>query len=124
MTLVTSIRARQDNLIGQNPASIVITRSAKTRNTGGGWDPTPSVKAAQTVRIYEKTEREILVNEAGFSTTRSNKMIAQFDAAILPKEADNQDKFTYDDKTYEVFDVKNEYVGGSIVFKTCVVEKL
>ena len=124
MTLVTSIRARQDNLIGQNPASIVITRSAKTRNTGGGWDPTPTVLDAQTVRIYEKTEREVLVNEAGFSTTRSNKMIAQYDANILPKSADNQDKFTYDGKTYEVFDVKNEYVAGLIVFKTCRVEKL
>ncbi len=124
MTLVTSIRARQDNLIGQNPASIVITRSAKTRKTSGGWDPTPTVLAAQTVRIYEKTEREVLVNEAGFSTTRSNKMIAQYDANILAKSADNQDKFTYDGKTYEVFDVKNEYVAGSIVFKTCRVEKL
>ncbi len=124
MTLVSSIRAAQTHLIGQNPASIVITRSAKTQNTGGGWDPTPTVLAAQTMRIYEKTEREILVNEAGFSTTRSNKMIALFDADILPKAADNQDQFTYDGKTYEVFDVKNEYVNNAIVFKTCVVEKL
>ncbi len=124
MTLIISIRDRQTQLINQNPASIVITRVTKTENTGGGWDTTSAVKAAQTVRIYDKGEREILVAEAGFSTTRETKMIARYNADILPRGSDNVDTFTYDSKTYEVKDVKNEYANGSIVFKTCRLEKL
>ena len=123
MTLITNIRNQQAILINQNPASIVISRVTKTRNTGGGYDTSTSVKAAQTVRIYEKLEREILVAEPGYSTTRITKMIAQYDADILPKSAINTDTFTYDSKTYEVKDVKNEYANGSIVFKTCRLEK-
>ena len=122
--LVTSIRAVQEKLIGQNPASIVITRVTKTANAGGGFDTASDVKAAQTVRIYDKGEREILVAEPGFSTTRETKMIAQYDADILPRAADSVDTFTYDGNTYEVKDVKNEYTFGSIVFKTCRLEKL
>ena len=124
MSLITNIRNQQTILINQNPASIVISRVTKTRNTGGGYDTTPSVKAAQTVRIYDKGEREILVAESGFSTTRQTKMIAQYDADILGRDADSVDTFTYDSKTYEVKDVKNEYANGSIVFKTCRLEKL
>ena len=122
--LVTSIRDRQTQLIGQNPASIVITRVTKTANTGGGFDTASDVKKAQTVRIYDKGEREILVAEPGFSTTRETKMIAEYDADILPRGAENVDTFPYDGKTYEVKDVKNEYTFGSIVFKTCRLEKL
>ncbi len=123
--LVTSIRSVQTQLIGQNPASIVITRVTKTRNTGGGYDTDGGVvKAAQTVRIYDKGEREILVGEPGFSTTRETKMIAKYDADILDRTATNIDTFPYDGKTYEVKDVKNEYTFGSIVFKTCRLEKL
>ena len=124
MSLISSIRARQTELINQNPASITISRATKTRNTGGGFDESTSVKAAQTVRIYAKGEREILVAEAGFSTTRTTKMIARYDADILGRDADSVDTFTYDSKTYEVKDVKNEYAKGSIVFKTCRLEKL
>ncbi len=127
MTLITSIRDRQTQLINQNPASIVITRVTKTRNTGGGFDEASSVKAAQTVRIYDKGEREILVAEPGFSTTRTTKMIAKFDADIKASKDANEvvvDTFPYDSKTYEVKDVKNEYANGSIVFKTCRLEKL
>jgi len=51
-------------------------------------------------------------------------MIAQYDADILGRDANSVDTFTYDSKTYEVKDVKNEYTGGSIVFKTCRLEKL
>ena len=123
--LVTSIRDRQTQLMGQNPASIVITRVTKTRNVGtGGYTTSSAIKAAQTVRIYDKGEREILVGEPGFSTTRETKMIAQYDADILPRDADSVDTFPYDGKTYEVKDVKNEYTFGSIVFKTCRLEKL
>ena len=124
MSLIASIRARQTELINQNPASIVISRVTKTRNPGGGYTTSTSVKAAQTVRIYDKGEREILVAEPGFSTTRETKMIARYDADILPRGAINTDTFTYDSNTYEVKDVKNEYTGGSIVFKTCRLEKL
>ena len=122
--LVDSIRARQTELINQNPASIVITRVTKTRNTGGGFDDSSDVKDAQTVRIYDKGEREILVAEPGFSTTRTTKMIAQYDADILDRSATNVDTFPYDGKTYEVKDVKNVYTFGSIVFKECRLEKL
>lgn len=124
MTLITSIRDRQAELINQNPASIVISRVTKTKNTGGGWDTSTSVKDAQTVRIYDKGEREILVAEPGFSTTRTTKMIARYDADIEGRDADNFDTFPYDGKTYEVKDVKNEYTNGNIVFKTCRLEKL
>ena len=122
--LANSIRDRQTELINQNPTSIIITRVTKTRNTGGGWDTATAVKAAQTVRIYDKGEREILVAEPGFSTTRSTKMIAKYDADILGRDADSVDTFPYDGKTYEIKDVNNEYTFGSIVFKTCRLEKL
>ncbi len=127
MSLITSIRNQQTILINQNAASIVITRVTKTRNTGGGWDTSSAVKAAQTVRIYDKGEREILVAEAGFSNTRGTKMIARFDADVKANKDANEvvvDTFPYDSKTYEVKDVKNEYANGSIVFKTCRLEKL
>lgn len=124
MSLITSIRARQTELINQNPASIIITRKAKTRNTGGGWTETSSTLDAQTVRIYAKGERVIMVGEPGFSTVRPTKMIAKYDADILGRGANNVGTFPYDGKTYEVKDVKNEYANGSIVFKTCTLEKL
>lgn len=126
MTLITSIRDRQTILINQNPASIIISRITKTRNAGGGWDTSTSVKASQTVRIYAKGERAVLVAEPGFSTTRETKMIAQYDSDIKASKDANEivvDTFTYDSKTYEVKDVKNEYANGSIVFKTCRLEK-
>ena len=125
--LVTSIRARQAELIGQNPASIVITRVTKTRNAGGGWDTSSDVKAAQTVRIYDKGEKQILVAEPGFSNTRTTKMIAEYDADIKANKDAAEvvvDTFPYDGKTYEVKDVKNVYTFGSIVFKECGLEKL
>ena len=128
MTLITNIRNQQTILINQNAASIVITRVTKTRNAGGGWDTDGGVvKAAQTMRIYDKGEREILVAEPGFSTTRETKMVARYDADIKASKDANEvvvDTFTYDGKIYEVKDVKNEYANGSIVFKTCRLEKL
>ena len=128
MSLITSIRDRQTQLINQNAASIVITRVTKTANARGGWDTDGGVeKDAQTVRIYDKGERQILVAEPGTSATRETKMIAEFDADVKAnKDVDEivVDTFPYDGKTYEVKDVKNEYANGSIVFKTCRLEKL
>jgi len=123
MSLATSVRNRQANLIEQNKASIVITRTTKVSEAGGYTTSTEDL-ASQDVRIYNKRTRILNIETGGYSSSRITKCIAKYDADVKRKTATNTDKFTYGDKEYEIQDVKNVYTGGSIVFKELELEEL
>jgi len=124
MSLVTSIRNQQTNIINQNPASITITRKAKVSDGAGGWTSSTSNLAAQTIRIYSKRVRTLVVEEGGYHSVRVTKAIAKYDANILKYSSTNEDTFTYGGKTWRVFDVIDRYAKGSIVFKELELEEL
>lgn len=123
MSLITSIRARQADLIRQNSASITITRITRTAEDGG-WTEATSTLAAQDARIYFKQSRTLIINEGGYHSERVTKMIMKWDASVLPESATNLDKFTYGGKTYKIYDVKDIYTQGYIVFKECGIIEL
>jgi len=123
MSLITSIRARQVDLIRQNSASITITRITRTTEDGG-WTEATSTLAAQDARIYFKQSRTLIINEGGYHSERVTKMIMKWDASVLPESATNLDKFTYGGKTYKIYDVKDIYTQGYIVFKECGIIEL
>jgi len=124
MSLVTSIRNQQTNIINQNPASITITRKSKTSDGAGGWTSSTSNLAAQTIRIYSKRVRTLVVEEGGYHSVRVTKAVAKYDANILKYSSTNEDTFTYGGKTYRVFDVIDRYTKNSIVFKELELEEL
>jgi len=125
MSLITSTRNNQINLINQNKASIEITRTTYNVPDGaGGYTTSTAILASQDVRIYNKRARILNVDTGGYSSSRVTKMIAKYDAKIKCKTATNTDTFTYGDKSYEVKDVKNVYTKGSIVFKECELIEL
>jgi len=124
MSLVTSIRNQQTNIINQNPASITITRKSKTSDGAGGWTSSTSNLAAQTIRIYSKRVRTLVVEEGGYHSVRVTKAVAKYDANILKYSSTNEDTFTYGGKTYRVFDVIDRYTKNSIVFKELELEQL
>lgn len=120
MSLYTSIRTRQTDLIAQNTASIVITRITRTEQDGGYTEATTTL-ASQDFRIYFKQSRTLIINDGGYHSERVTKMIAKWDASVLPESATNLDKFTYGGKTYKIYDVKDIYTQGYIVFKECSI---
>ena len=124
MELYESIRLRQDDIINQNPASIAIIRKAKVSDGAGGWTSSTSNLAAQTIRIYSKRVRTLVVEEGGYHTVRVTKAIAKYDANILKYSSTNEDTFTYGGKTWRVFNVIDRYAKGSIVFKELELEEL
>ena len=124
MSLVTSIRNQQTNIINQNPASIIITRTSKVSDGAGGWTSSTSNLAAQTIRIYSKRVRTLVVEEGGYHSVRVTKAVAKYDANILKYSSTNEDTFTYGGKTYRVFDVIDRYTKNSIVFKELELEQL
>jgi len=124
--LYESIRARQENLINQNPALIFISRTTRTQGTDGGVVETPSIIPAQTVRIYASSVRGIRVlsvDDGGYHANRVKKLIAKYDANILSESATNLDTFSYGGKNYKVADVKDTYTQGYIVFKEVYIEE-
>ena len=124
MELYEVIRARQDNLINQNAASIVITRTTRTRGSDRGLVDSTSTIAAQTVRIYAKLRytKVVNINEAGWTIRKTQKMIAQYDCNILAESESNLDKFTYNSKTYKVVDVIDMFTQNQICFKEVEIE--
>ena len=124
MSLITSTRNQQINIINQNPASITITRKSKTSDGAGGWTSSTSNLAAQTIRIYSKRVRTLVVEEGGYHSVRVTKAVAKYDANILKYSSTNEDTFTYGGKTYRVFDVIDRYTKNSIVFKELELEEL
>ena len=100
MELYESIRNRQSDIINQNSASIVITRTTKSDDGAGGYTNTTSTKSAQSMRIYNKNTRVLTVNDGGYHAQRLTKMIAHYNADILSESATNLDTFTYGGKQY------------------------
>jgi len=124
MSLITSTRNQQTNIINQNPASITITRKSKTSDGAGGWISTTLTLAAQTIRIYFKRTRTLIVEEGGYHSVRVTKAIAKYDANILKYSSTNEDTFIYGGNNWRIFDVIDRYVKGSIVFKELELEQL
>ena len=124
MSLITSTRNQQENIINQNPASVVITRTSKVSDGAGGWTSSTSTLAVQTIRIYSKRVRTLVVEEGGYHSVRITKAIAKYDANILKYSSLNEDTFNYGGKTYCVFDVIDRYTKNSIVFKELELEEL
>ena len=124
MSIITSTRNQQINIINQNLSSIIINRIAKTSDGAGGWTTSTSTLASQDIRIYSKRTRTLVVEEGGYHSIRIIKGVAKYDANILKKSATNTDVFTFGSKNYRVFDVIDRYVKGSIVFKELELEEV
>lgn len=124
MSLITSTRLRQENIINQNLASIVITRKAKVSDGAGGWITSTSTLASQDVRIYAKQSRTLSIDDGGWHSERVIKMLCKYNADVKAESANNKDMFTYGTKTYKIYSVKDVYTGGSIVFKEAEIIEL
>ena len=115
MSLITSIRNQQQNLINQNPASITITRKSKVSDGAGGWITTTTTVTAQVIRIYFKKTRTLNIADGGWHSVKVTKAIAPYDANIKKYTANNEDTFTHNGKTWRVFDVEDRTVLGQVV---------
>jgi len=124
LSLVTSIRNQQENIINQNSASIVITRTSKTSDGAGGWISSTSNLSAQDVRIYFKRSRTLNIDDGGWYSVRVIKMLCKYNADVKAESANNKDEFTYGGKSYKIYDVKDIYTKGSIVFKEAEIIEL
>lgn len=124
MSVITSTRNQQINIINQNKASIVITRTSKVSDGAGGYTTSPEDLDSQDIRIYFKRTRILVIDEGGYHSVRVTKAIAKYDADINKKTATNEDKFTHNSKNYRVFDVKDVTCKGSIVFKELELEEI
>ena len=121
-----SARLRQDDIINQNPVSIVISRTTRTAGSDGGYTEATANLAAQTVRIYSKFRytKVVNINEAGWTLKKTQKMIAKYDANLQAEGSAYLDKFTYNGKTYKIVDVADILTQNYIVFKECEIEAL
>jgi len=126
MELYESIRARQTDLINQNPVDITISRTARTQADDGGWVSNTTNLAAQTVRIYTKNQLRIVsdTSEAGYRHVKVFKMIAQYDADVLKETADNLDRFTVGGRTFKIVDVRPATTQGYTVFIEAYIEEI
>lgn len=124
MSLITSTRERQADLIRQNTASIVITRTTRTTGIDGGTTEATSTLASQDFRIYNKQSRVLDVDTGGWHSQRIVKMIGKYDADVQKESAQYLDTFTYGGIKYKIIDVKPIYTGGQIVFKECELKEI
>jgi hypothetical protein len=126
MELYEAIRIRQCDLINQNPTTITISRTARTQADDGGWTSTTTNLAAQTVRIYTKSQLRIVTDtsEAGFRHVKVFKMIAQYNANVLKETADNIDRFTVGARTFKIVDVRPVTNQGYTVFIEAYIEEI
>jgi len=126
MELYESIRLRQSDIIEQNKASIIISRTSRVDDGAGGWVETITTLASQDVRIYAKLRYTKVVNisEAGWTVKKTQKMIAKWDADIESENETFLDTFSYKDKDYKVVDVQNMLTQNYVVFKECEIEAI
>ena len=124
MSLILSTRNQQSTIINQNPASIVITRTAKVSDGAGGWTESTEDLTSQDVRIYAKQSRTLSIDDGGWHSERVVKMLCKYNADVKAESANNKDTFTYGTKTYKIYSVKDIYTKGSIVFKEAEIIEL
>jgi hypothetical protein len=125
MELYESVRNQQENIINQNKASIIISRTIRVSDGAGGWLENPPVNLpSQDVRIYFKQSRTLVVNEGGWHSERVIKMIAKWDADVESENETFLDTFSYGEKDYKIYDVKDIYTQGQIVFKECQLKEI
>lgn len=125
MSLITSTRNQQENIIAQNPASIVIIRTSKVSDGAGGWITNPPAAFySQDIRIYSKRIRVLVIDDGGYHSIRVTKGIAKYNANIKKISATNEDRFIHNNKNYRVFDVKDITCKGSVVFKELELEEI
>lgn len=124
MELYESTRLRQDNIINQNKASIIISRTTRTDDGAGGWIEIITNLPSQDFRIYYKRSRVLNVNEGGWHSQRITQLIAKYDADIEAECETFLDTFSYGNKDYKITDVKDVYTQGYIVFKECQLEEI
>jgi len=124
VSVVTSIRNQQANIIAQNTAAVVITRTTRTKKTSGGYSTATANLASQDIRIYDKKARVLNKDTGGWSTKRMIKGIAKYNANINPETATNKDTFTHNSKTYIVKDVRDIRCQESTVFKELELEEV
>lgn len=122
--LYISIRTRQADIIAQNKASIIISRTSRVDDGAGGWLETITNLPSQDVRIYFKGSRVYSVDTGGWHTARQTKMIAKYDADI---EAENEtflDTFSHNFIDYKIKDVKPMTTQDYVVYKECTLEEI
>ena len=124
MNLYESIRLRQADIIAQNKAQIIISRTTRTDDGAGGWIETVTTLASQDFRIYNKRVRVLNVNEGGWHSQRVTKLIAKYDADIEAKNETFLDTFSHNGVDYEVKDVKPITTQGYVVYKECQLEEV
>jgi hypothetical protein len=122
--LYESVRERQSNIIEQNKASIIISRTTNVDDGAGGWVPSISTLPVQDFRIYNKKTRVLDINTGGWHSQRVILMIAKWDADVEAKNETFTDTFNYGGKDYEIFDVKDIYTQGFICFKECQISEV
>ena len=122
--LYESIRLQQENIINQNKASIIISRTTRSDDGAGGWIETPSTLASQDVRVYFKGSRVYSVDSGGWHTARQTKMIAKWDADFEAECETFLDTFLHNGIDYKVKDVKPMTTQGYVVFKECALEEI
>lgn len=127
MELYESIRNRQADIINQNKAQIIISRTTRSDDGAGGWIETTANLASQDFRIYDATFRDmatLTINDGGYHKSRIKKMIALWNADI---EAENEtflDTFSYNGADFKVVDVKNKTTQNYVVYKECFIEEI
>jgi len=124
MSLITSTRNQQANLIEQNKASIVITRISKVSDGAGGWTTSEEDLDSQDIRIYSKRTRVLVIDDGGYHSIRITKGLAKYDADVKKYSSNNEDKFTYNGKNYRIFDVIDRGIKSEIVYKELELEQL
>ncbi len=122
--LYTVIRTQQADLIEQNKASIVISRTTRTDDGAGGWNESSANLTSQDFRIYNKRSRTLNINEGGWHSQRVTKLIAKYNADVKKESENYLDTFTYNSIKYKITDVKPILTQGQVVFLEVELEEM
>ncbi len=119
------MRSDASRMIADNPTSITITRVTSALS-GGKRSSSTSTVAAQTVRIYGKNVSEVARegDEARFVRRREVRMLAAYNANVLPHSGMNEDTFTVGGVKYRIKNVRDIAWEGVVVSKQCTLEEL
>jgi len=126
MELYESIRLRQADIIAQNKASIIISRTSRVDDGAGGWTELTTNLPPQDFRIYAKLRYTKVVNisEAGWTVKKTQKMIAKYDADLEAENETYLDTFSYNSVDYKIVDVQDMLTQNYVVFKEAEIEAI